>query len=321
MARKRRRPRKETQSASTAPFGLGARVRVAAALRDADLPLSLQGWSGTVIDIDAAPGTVPQLLVEWDDETRQLIDRELRERCRQLDIDPLHLWLNEDDLETAPPALLPVETRPEQADFQASFPWPSAFRGGFAGPGQIQFSAASILRGVLRVGIYGGFCGALLGGMLRSVETASTGVAVAATIFGVLGWLIGARFGWFIASVNRVPLAALVGGLCGLTLGGLLGALAGAAASSIVAAYTGALAGMVVGVVVASLSGGPGRGCLRPLAGGFLGTLLGSCVETIYRNPDESMVGAAYGSAVGAAAAVLLSLLVVAMIAWRRPRD
>jgi hypothetical protein len=312
MAKRRRNRRTKVQGTPSPPkFCVGDHVRVRAGVSDPDFPgVTLEGWSGTVCDVETGLGFATLVLVEWDRLTLEHMDQAYRSECEQDDLDVLHIWLYQDELEPAGNYLTPLNLPGIEPGEAKRFHWSV----NFADKQGLRPLRLSSL-GVVRFGIYSGFCGAILGAVLRAVDGAIQAVAVGATILGLLGWLAGARFGWFLGTVNRVRFGPFIGGLCGSIAGGLLGAFGGAAAFTIIAGYVGALIGMVVGAILGSYRAGAGAGCIRPLLGAIGGALLGPCVETIYRNPDAALVGAAYGAGVGAAAGTMLYLALVGIVA------
>ncbi len=122
--------------------------------------------------------------------------------------------------------------------------------------------------------------------------------------FGVLGILVGVRYGFFFNISNRCKggriLWAFIGGVGGVALGVL--------AAAMIAAIVGTAAGLVIGWAVGTFRTRENR-ILTPL----LGAMVGAVAQAGWSEPTAALKAAAIGAACGTLAGPLFFLICVAL--------
>ena len=86
----------------------------------------------------------------------------------------------------------------------------------------------------------------MVGAALRAITGADWGAWIGGSVLGVLGAILGMRFGLFFGALNRIKSGWLFGGIVGVVTGAVLGAFAGVA----VTAWMGAIPGAIIGSLV-----------------------------------------------------------------------
>ena len=96
--------RVEPRSTTTnrARFCVGSTVAVRVGIPDPDFPdLGLDGWTGTIVDVDRKTSP-PRYLLHGSREVVHKLPRRCRERCKREDRVLDKIWLYEEDLEAVP---------------------------------------------------------------------------------------------------------------------------------------------------------------------------------------------------------------------------
>jgi hypothetical protein len=165
----------------------------------------------------------------------------------------------------------------------------------------------SVLKILVRYGLYGAAYGVVLGSLLGALEDARTGALVGAAILGLVGLIAGAKYGMLVGLVNRLRYASLVGGF----LGALAGVLVGAVLGAMVVAYAGTLVGGIIGALVGRLLAKLKWQRLGSFEGAIIGAGVGAVVAACCRDQAKALTWAFHGAWLGACAAELLVLAAV----------
>jgi hypothetical protein len=163
---------------------------------------------------------------------------------------------------------------------------------------------------IAKLGLLGGFYGAILGAALASLEGASVAATIGAVLLAaVVGWL-GAKYGPLFGAMNRNPYRNWFGGLIGLIVGGLLGALLGV----MLVAFIGALAGAILGGIVARYLGSAKTRQDRTMLGALAGAMLGVGAQSWMRSAEDAFSGTWIGGVTGAITGPTLFFVVIVIL-------
>jgi hypothetical protein len=169
----------------------------------------------------------------------------------------------------------------------------------------------SLLKTLVRYGLYGAAYGIVLGSLLGALEGARTGALVGAAILGLVGFAAGAKYGMLVGQVNRVRYASLAGGF----LGALAGVVVGAVIGAMVVAYAGTLVGGIIGALVGRLLAKLKWRRLGSFEGTIIGAGVGAVVVACCRDQEKALAWAFHGAWLGACAAVFPLLAAVGSLA------
>jgi hypothetical protein len=162
------------------------------------------------------------------------------------------------------------------------------------------FGGGSSYRVVWFLALLGMVYGGVVVGVLSTSPLGRTAATYTAGAFGVVGIVVGARYGFFFNIVNRCKggmiLWAFIGGIGGIAHGVLLVA--------VIVAIVGTLAGLAIGWAVGSLLTRKSR-ALVPL----IGAGAGAVVQVCWTEPTTASRAAALGGVCGAVAGPLFFLM------------
>jgi hypothetical protein len=157
---------------------------------------------------------------------------------------------------------------------------------------------------------YGAGCGAATGALLATEESARLGMWIGMGVLGVVGYLVGARFGRVVGALSALRFGHLYLAIFGAMAGVLVGTAVGVMIVGAVGTIPGAILGSVLGAVFAKIKWEPiSRHSWAPL-----GACIGGLIRATWRDSEQAFIGALAGAATGAVLATLaLMLLFVAV--------
>lgn len=156
-------------------------------------------------------------------------------------------------------------------------------------------------------GLLGAFYGIVLGTAIRVIPEARQGVYIGSTIFGLLGAIVGARYGLFFGAVNRMRFGRIFGSVFGLANGVLLGAYLGV----VLTAWKAAILGAILSGLIVRFLHRERRDLLSLPLGAIAGAGIGTGILGFYRDYDRAVDGMIYGGTIGTVVGVALLLAVV----------
>ncbi len=174
-------------------------------------------------------------------------------------------------------------------------------------PHTVQPGKWSLMKTLVRCGLYGAAYGIVLGSLLGAVEGAMTGALVGAAVLGLVGLAAGAKYGMLVGRVNRVRYGLLAGGF----LGALAGVVIGAGIGAMVVAYAGTLVGGIIGALAGRLLAKWKWRRLGWFEGTIIGAGVGAVVAACIRDQEKALACAFHGAWLGACAAVFPLLVAV----------
>jgi hypothetical protein len=159
-----------------------------------------------------------------------------------------------------------------------------------------------VWRSIRNVALAGAVCGAVTGAILATISGGPMAVMVGAIVCGVIGYLLGTRYGQVTAAINAVPHGGALGGVFGMFGGALLGVFAGAVVVAWFGTLLGSIGGNVIGRGLAALGWKP----LSRFAWTFFGTCVGGLMLAFVTDHEHALQGVGLGALAGAALAILL---------------
>jgi hypothetical protein len=167
-----------------------------------------------------------------------------------------------------------------------------------------------VWRLVQKAGLAGAIGGAVSGAILNTSPEAGWICLLGVALLGVVGYLLGTRFGLVTGVMYGVPYGAALGGVFGTLAGGLAGVVLGALVSGFVGALPGSIAGNLLGALLGKVRWNP----LSRLSWTIFGAAAGGLAEAFWVNRDQALAGAGVGALVGMAAAIVLLVALLATV-------
>ncbi len=170
---------------------------------------------------------------------------------------------------------------------------------------------------LVRCGVYGALCGAVVGAVTATMEWAPIALIITAGLCMSLGYFLGNGLGIILRALQLGTQAPRLGGLFGAFVGAVVGAVMGALLIAYPGTVLGSVAGFIVGKTLAKC------GVRRP--GSLLSTVLGAGVGGValacFIDPQRAAIGLLSGAALGAIIAVILVLLFLVSLAMFEIRE
>lgn len=320
-----------------ARFSAGTSVQVKT---NASVPgfenISLNGWSGTILDVDHG-SKPPGYLVQWDQRTLAALSFDYRQRCKRDGLELDSVWLDENAIEAADREVSPVEQptqlvpRPLSTDVQedhlrailgltGNAPLPHRAAGseikfvkifsfasqGLFSPDQVPAAPKPFWTTLFTTCVVGAIYGVVVGAAVAALEGAALAAQIVAILLGGGGCLLGAGYGFLFGAVNRLRRGPWLGGVLGATVAGMIGSLLGVMLIAFLGTVLGALAGGTLGRIVKRMF----HKRLASIQGVIGGAMLGVAVQAWLHDADAAWSGAWMGGLAGASASLLLVIAV-----------
>ena len=189
---------------------------------------------------------------------------------------------------------------------------------------EIHLGGAPVLRAqmpllpiLVRCGVYGALCGAVVGAITATLPWAPVALIITAGLCMSLGYFLGNGLGIILRALQLGVQAPRLGGLFGALVGAAVGAVMGALLIAYPGTVLGSIAGFIVGRTLSKC------GVRRPgsILGGVLGAGIGGVALACFVNPERAAIGLLSGAALGAVLAVILGLLFLVSLAMVEVRE
>lgn len=162
-----------------------------------------------------------------------------------------------------------------------------------------------------RLTLYAAGCGASVGAVLTTIESARLGFLVGALLVGVLGYLVGGKLGGTLdlttGTIQRSLTGTLFATFVGVFLGGVLGVL--------VVAWVGTLLGCMAANLLGSLLQQLRFRLLSGFAWAILGAFVGALAYALWLDREAATNGALLGAGIGGGGMLVLMMGVVMLLA------